>query len=94
MSLLLPDTEETVEKQVQTYSSVIGRAHAISTDLIHGVSNIAATLKPLPIYEEFAEIRFIWEILYMGEEEAQLVRKLVDAWVEVRGNGVWLGNQG
>jgi len=76
------DAEELAKKQSETYSSVIGSGNVVSPDIIHAVSDAARLLKPHSKYTEYAEIRFIWEMFDMGEYAA-LVRKLVDAWVEV-----------
>jgi hypothetical protein len=76
------DAEEIAKKQTDTYSSVIASDNALSLDVIHGLSDVARLLKPAPKYEDDAEIRFIWEMLVM-KEYTGVVKKLVDAWIQV-----------
>jgi hypothetical protein len=76
------DAEEIAKKQTDTYSSVVASDNAVSLDVIHTLSDAATLLKPHSKYEDYAEIRFIWEMLVM-KEYTEVVKKLVDAWIQV-----------
>ena len=76
------DAEEIAKKQIETYSSVIAADNAVSLDVIRTLSDAASLLKPHTKYEDYAEIRFIWEMLVM-KENTEVVKGLVDAWIQV-----------
>lgn len=72
------------EKQSVMCLNAVGASQA--DDECQRLLNIAQTLQPMPSYPKYANIRFLWEMLDMGNNTPvlSLVKDLVSRWTEVR----------
>ncbi|KAK4890419.1 hypothetical protein LTR49_028730, partial [Elasticomyces elasticus] len=80
------DAKERAKEQSDRRSAAVGSS--LPVDTIQDILRIAQTLDPRPLFVKYAETRFLWEILDMGEDTdiLKMVKTLVFNWVQVSGS--------
>ena len=77
-----PNSRDVEEEQTQEYSEAVGCG--ISKEATIELQNFLQDASPFKSYASHSEVRFIYEILYKSGWVGK-VKRVVDAWIEVRG---------